>query len=112
MEEPPIGVGERLERIENLLSRLVTGLDWYLTPEDSVYPKELGRHMTTPKVSQERLIELRPTVYLKGWNAFHEDKAARRTNPYTSTRGGYRNAWFRGWDDAEAGLDRRRESEA
>jgi len=112
MAEPRKALETRLERIEKLLARMVQGLDWFLTPEDSIYPKELGRHMTTPKVSQERLIELRPTVYLKGWNAVHEDHAPRDSNPYKSTRGGYRNAWFRGWDDAEAGLDRRREAGA
>ncbi len=112
MEEESVSAKARLERIEALLERIVQGLDWFLTPADAVYPKELGRHMTTPKVSPERLIVLRPTVYLKGWNAFHEDRAARATNPYQSTRGGYQNAWFRGYDDAEAGLDRRRESGA
>jgi hypothetical protein len=95
------------KRLEAKLDRLLHGLSWFCTPEDDPYPKELGRAMTTPPATPDRLMHLRPTIYTLGWNAFHEG-LKREANPYTSTRGGYRNAWFLGWDDAERGLDRTR----
>lgn len=93
------------KRIEEKLDRLLHGLEWFLTPQDDAYPKEVGRPMTTPRRSPGHLSKQRPTTYTKGWTAFHEG-VPRDENPYKSTRGGYRNAWFLGWDDAEAGLDR------
>ena len=62
--------------------------------------------MASPRSTPEQLFRLRPTAYAGGWKAFHT-RAARSTVPYRSTRGGYRNAWLLGWDDAEKGIDRR-----
>ena len=93
------------KRLEEKLDKLLHGLAWFCTPEEDPYPKELGRPMTSPRATPDRLANLRPTIYTKGWNAHHEG-TPRDENPYKTTRGGYRNAWFLGWDDAEAGLDR------
>ena len=93
------------KRLEEKLDTLLHGLAWFCTPAHDDHPKELERPMTSPRATPDRLASLRPAIYTRGWNAYHEN-ASRDENPYTSTRGGYRNAWFLGWDDAEAGLDR------
>jgi len=98
---------ERRQRHMNrMLERMLKGIGWFLDPPTGTQPREDTPPMTTPRVSPERLARLRPAVYAKGWRAYHR-RTPREENPYHTTRGGYQNAWFFGWDDGEAGLDRR-----
>ncbi len=100
---------ERLERRQRAIlrrvDRLLQGIGWFLDDPPPKEPKKEKPTVTTPKVTEDRLFKLRPTVYAKGWEAFRAGKP-RTDNPYRTTRGGYQNAWFLGWDDAESGLDR------
>lgn len=99
-------IEKRQRRILRRLNRLYQGIAWFLDAPPPKEPRKEEPAVTSPRATPERLFELRPTVYAKGWEAFHAG-IPRDACPYATTRGGYRNAWLLGWDDAESGLDRR-----
>lgn len=109
--------GERLATIERLVRRirrdqreLVSRLEWFLDPpprppappppEATPAPEPPPGPPPPDHVPNARLKKLRPETWVAGRKAFEEGKA-KAENPYRDTRGGFRNAWFGGWEEGE-----------
>ena len=102
---------DRLLVLEKLLRRqgrelrdLTARLEWFLDPPparpgDEAAPAVAPAPVPKPEhVPLERLKKGRPRHWEEGRKAF-EDGAAKSANPYRDTRGGFRNAWFGGWEE-------------
>lgn len=106
--------GDRLLTIERCLRKLlrrqhdlVQRLEWFLDPPPKK-PPPLPAAETPPPPSEPatpddpvdfaRLKKLRPNAWQAGRDAFDSEKE-RAANPHRDTRGGFRNAWFGGWEE-------------
>lgn len=110
---------EMATRIEHLIDKvgsLTARLDWFLDPEPddeipelTVIPGPDARvlHPSAPEAQYgdvKRLKWLRPKAWEEGRAARVCDKL-KRENPYRDTRGGYRNAWFGGFEEMHDELE-------
>lgn len=103
---------ERLDQVAARAERIEQGLDWFLDDPpreheaDDVAPAQSSGKSSRPKDRRYdygnpvRLKELRRPAWDEG-RAARDEEQPKSSNRYRDTRGGYRNAWFGGWQERD-----------